>query len=87
MYSKLDLQTKIEIDGVECRKRFDCFTQVLEASISNVLAPRKKRNRIIYCNIDLPLKVEVDCVKCSQKFDYFTQVLYTSISNFVATRN
>jgi hypothetical protein len=42
MYFKIDLQMKVDDDGVECRKRLDCFTYIFHASISNAGA-RKKR--------------------------------------------
>jgi hypothetical protein len=43
MYLHIDLLFKVEIDGVECGKRLQCFTQVLYGSISDVGAPRKKK--------------------------------------------
>jgi hypothetical protein len=43
MYYSIDLQTKVEKDGVESRRRLHCFTQTLKASISDFAAPRKKR--------------------------------------------
>jgi hypothetical protein len=43
IYSKRDLLTKGEGDAVEFRKRPQCFTQILETSISKILAARKKR--------------------------------------------
>jgi hypothetical protein len=42
MYSNLDLLQKGEADGVEFRKRLHCFTQVLEASISNDSTGKKR---------------------------------------------
>jgi hypothetical protein len=43
LYSNIDLPCKVEADGVECRKRLDCFTQVIYAFLSNVGASKKKR--------------------------------------------
>jgi hypothetical protein len=42
MCFKIDLLSKVEPDGVECRKRLDCFTEVFEAFISDVDATTKK---------------------------------------------
>jgi hypothetical protein len=52
MYSQLDLLPKVEVDGVEYRDRLHNFAQVFEASISNVLTPKKKRNIITYFKLD-----------------------------------
>jgi hypothetical protein len=44
MYYSIDLQTKVEKDGVESRRRLHCFTQALYASISDPTARKKERN-------------------------------------------
>jgi hypothetical protein len=43
MYSNIGLLIKAEFDGVECRERFQGFTQILYAVISNAIAAKKKR--------------------------------------------
>jgi hypothetical protein len=39
----MNLPLIVDNDGVECRKRLHCFTQVLEAFITDFLGARKKR--------------------------------------------
>jgi hypothetical protein len=68
MYSNIDLPSKIKVDCVKCRKRLHCFTHILEVSITNVLAPRKKKNRIMSSNIKLLFKVEAEAVKGREFF-------------------
>jgi hypothetical protein len=65
---------KVENDSLESRKRLQSFTQVLEASISNLPAPKEDRGRIIYSSIGLPIKVEVDEIECRKRLQCFTQV-------------
>jgi hypothetical protein len=43
MYSNKDLLLEFKVEGVECRKRLHCFTQILYAFISDERASRKKR--------------------------------------------
>jgi hypothetical protein len=43
IYASINSLAKVKVDGVECQKRPDCFTHVLEASITKFIAPRKKR--------------------------------------------
>jgi hypothetical protein len=42
MYSNIDIPYEANVDNLESRKRFHCFTQILKASISDVGPPRKK---------------------------------------------
>jgi uncharacterized metal-binding protein YceD (DUF177 family) len=74
MSSTIDLPGQVEIDFVKCRKRLDCFTQVQQASISNVAA-KKEENRRMYLKLHLQNKVEVDCAECRKKLDCLIQVL------------
>jgi hypothetical protein len=41
MYSIIDLPLKVQVESMKYRKRVHCFTQVLQTSISNVLAAKE----------------------------------------------
>jgi hypothetical protein len=43
MYFNIHLPFKVEIENVEFRMRFDCFPQILQAPVSDLVASRKKR--------------------------------------------
>jgi hypothetical protein len=65
-----------EDEGMKCRKWLHCFAKALYASITNVIAARKERNRIMYSKIDLLIKVEVDGVECSVESDFSASLRY-----------
>jgi hypothetical protein len=43
IYYAINLLSTVDVDGVDCSKRLYCFTQVVQAFISNVLGARKKK--------------------------------------------